>query len=352
MSYDASGRSAILGTLRTRYGACMNAPRDIKDRIAKRLLRHPRMVRDMLAFVPAEWLADVRLDSLRELPAEYISASGGRRVGDLLMLADRDGGRRLLLMVEHQSAPGRRMAARMTNQTGMLYESLGGALRVHGRFPALLALVVYAGADPWNESVHLMDAVEASAVPGIFGASYRLLDLGRIASDDSKQRNRFHLLARLTWADSVGEAAQLLMDARSWLDLEAEDEQDLFRDYASWLYALEPDGFPPEWDPHERKNMEELMSQLSPLQINYRRKMAQHLAEGVLRGRAEGTAHERAMLARLAGRRFGAGFGRRLSAALRQVSDPVELDRIGDLIVDCATGEELLDGLNGAAPRA
>ena len=95
----------------------MNAPRDIKDRIAKRLLRHPRMVRDMLRFVPAEWLADVRLDSLRELPAEFISARGHRRVGDLLLLADRDDGRRLLLMVEHQSTPGRRMAARMTNQT-------------------------------------------------------------------------------------------------------------------------------------------------------------------------------------------------------------------------------------------
>ena len=341
----------------------MNAPRDIKDRIAKRLLRHPRMVRDMLAFVPAEWLADVRLDSLRELPAEFISARGHRRVGDLLLLADRADGRRLLLMVEHQSDPGRRMAARMTTQTGMLYESLGGALRIDGRFPALLALVVYAGADPWNEAVDLMDAVEASAVPGVVGARYRLLDLGRIASDDSRQRNRFHLLARLTWADSVGEAARLLMDARGWLDLAHEEEQELFRDYVGWLYALEPDGFPHDWDPDGRKSMEELMGQLSPLQINTARLREQHIAEGVQRGRtegrtegraegrAEGTAHERAMLARLAARRFGAGFGRRLGAVLREVSDPVELDRIGNLIVDCATGEELLDGLNGTAPH-
>ena len=255
-------------------------------------------------------------------------------------------------MIEHQSTPGQRMAARMTTQTGMLYDSLGGALRIDGRFPALLAVVVYAGADPWNEAVDLMDTVEASTVPGVFGVSYRLLDLGRIASDDSKQRNRFHLLARLTWADSVGEAAKLLMDARGWLDLAAEDEQDLFRDYAAWLYALEPDRFPPDWDPDERKTMEELMGQLSPLQINTARLRERHIAEGVLRGRAEGTAHERAMLARQAARRFGAGFGRRLGAVLREVSDPVELDRIGDLIVDCATGEELLDGLNGAAPRA
>ena len=239
-------------------------------------------------------------------------------------------------------------------------KALGGALRIDGRFPALLAVVVYAGADPWNEAVDLMDAVEASAVPGVFGANYRLLDLRRIASDDSEQRNRFHLLARLTWADSVGEAAQLLMDARGWLDLAAEDEQELFRDYVNWLYALEPDGFPSDWDPNERKSMEELMGQLSPLQINTARLREQHIAEGVLRGRtegrtegrAEGTAHERAMLTRQAARRFGAGFGRRLGAALREVSDPVELDRVGDLIVDCATGEELLDGLNGTAPRA
>ena len=58
------------------------------------------------------------------------------------------------------------------------------------------------------------------------------------------------------------------------------------------------------------------------------------------------------MLARQAARRFGAGFGRRLGAALREVSDPVELGRIGDLIVDCATGEELLASLNGTAPHA
>ena len=244
------------------------------------------------------------------------------------------------------------------------WKALGGALRIDGRFPALLAVVVYAGADPWNEGVDLMDAVEVSAVPDIFGPSYWLLDLGRIASDDSEQRNRFHLLARLTWADSMGEAAQLLMDARGWLDLADEEEQELFRDYVGWLYALEPDAFAPDWDSHERKSMEELMGQLSPLQINYQRKIArlreQHLAEGVQRGRAEGrtegraegTAHERAMLARQAARRFGAGFGRRLGAALREVSDPIELDRIGDLIVDCATGEELLDGLNGTEPHA
>ena len=43
----------------------MGAPRDLKDRIGKRLFRNPRMVRDMLgAFVPARWTADIDADTL------------------------------------------------------------------------------------------------------------------------------------------------------------------------------------------------------------------------------------------------------------------------------------------------
>ena len=72
--------------------ARMATPRDIKDRIAKRLFRHPRLVRDMLdVFVPPEWTAALDLDSLRELPAEFINPKGDKRLGDLLLLAGAPG---------------------------------------------------------------------------------------------------------------------------------------------------------------------------------------------------------------------------------------------------------------------
>ena len=35
----------------------MDGPRDIQDRIMKRTLRCPRVVRDLLALLPAEWAA-------------------------------------------------------------------------------------------------------------------------------------------------------------------------------------------------------------------------------------------------------------------------------------------------------
>ena len=51
---------------------------------------------------------------------------------------------------------------------------------------------------------------------------------------------------------------------------------------------------------------------------------------------------ERAMLSRLAERRFGAGAGARLAALLAEVADPKRLAGIGDLVIDCADGAELL----------
>ena len=51
---------------------------------------------------------------------------------------------------------------------------------------------------------------------------------------------------------------------------------------------------------------------------------------------------ERALLVRLAARRFDAGTGERLAALLARIDDAARLTEIGEMIVDCATGAELL----------
>ena len=346
----------------------MDNPRDIKDRIAKRLLRHPRMMRDLLnGYVPAPWLAGVDVDTIRELPTELISPKGDRRVGDLLWLADRADGGRLLLMVEHQTTPGRRMAARMTTQTGLLYESLGHGLRgADRRFPALLPVVVYAGDRHWGEADDLSATVEASPVPvGVRGLRYLLLDLARIASEHGDQSNRFRLLARLTFASSPSEAARLLTESRDWLDLADEDEQRLFEDLVAWAFALVPSQGPTVgWDLDRRSDLEELMGRLTTLETNERRRMArvrremreareqateQGIEQGVRQGIEQGVARQRAMLVRQAVRRFGADTGRRLDGRLQSVSDPIVLEELSDLIIDCSTGEQLLDRIPGGS---
>ena len=98
----------------------------------KLMLRYPRMVRDLLALLPAEWTAAVDATSLRELPTEFIGERGDKRIADLCWLAE--GGEPAIVLIENQSTPDRRMPVRATTRVGLLYESLGSAaLRLGGR---------------------------------------------------------------------------------------------------------------------------------------------------------------------------------------------------------------------------
>ena len=67
-------------------------------------------------------------------------------------------------------------------------------------------------------------------------------------------------------------------------------------------------------------------------------------AEGVARGRAEGVA----LLLRQANRRFGADVGQALAELIKGMDDADRLMEVGDLVVDCATGRELLDRVGRA----
>ena len=356
--------------------ARMATPRDIKDRIAKRLFRHPRLVRDMLgAFVPAEWTAAIDLDSLRELPAEFINEKGDKRLGDLLLLAGAPGGAMggtlggvpTLVMVEHQSAPIPRMAARMMTQTGMLYESLTPRARnAAGRLPPLLAVVVYTGAGEWRAAT---DLAELAGAPGDAGAGamaelagrrYVVLDSRRLAREHPPERNRMTVFVRLTYLASAFEAWEVLAGAREWLDLADEEERSLYQCYVDWLGALAPEHRPEDWDPEKTRRVEELMEEVTAFQRNTERAIERYRREGMELEKARSAERERSLLAeqqslltrqrlllaRLASRRFGDAVGRRLGAWLAGVSDPAVFDKVGDLIVGCATGEELLDGID------
>ena len=167
-------------------------------------------------------------------------------------------------------------------------------------------------------------------------------------------------LAGLTFAESAFGANRLLVDLCDWLDFGDEDEARLYQCYLDWLYAIVPRLRPRGWDPDRDRKLEELMAEQSVLERNtdrwlkrYRREVyAEGLAEGRMEGLADGRrqalAHERSLLVRLAVRRFGADTGQRLEARLRVVEDPGRLEKIGVLIVDSETGEQLLGGIDGA----
>ena len=63
---------------------------------------------------------------------------------------------------------------------------------------------------------------------------------------------------------------------------------------------------------------------------------------GIAEGMSEGMSHERALLRRLAVRRFGVPAGAALAALLANEEEAERLAEVGDLVVDCTSAEELL----------
>ena len=90
----------------------------------------------------------------------------------------------------------------------------------------------------------------------------------------------------------------------------------------------------------------------------------QALERGLQRGREEGREEgceealerelrrERAMLSRQVARKFGGETAARLEALLERIDDPERFVRIGEDVIDCATGAELLARVEGAIGRA
>ena len=308
----------------------------------KRMLRCPRVVRDLLALLPAEWTAAVDSASLCELPTEFISERGDKRIADLCWLAEGGGGDSAIVLIENQSTPDWRMPARATTRVGLLYESLGATARgPDGRFPPVVIVVVYTGHRPWRMPDDLTGLVRVPArhpLPWLDGRRYARLDLRDVAAQYPEQGNRMAALARLTFAESVFGVNRLLADLCGWLDFGDEDEARLYQCYLDWLYAIEPRLRPRGWDPDRDRNLEELMAEQSILARNTDRWLERYGRE-ILAER----------LMRLAARRFGADTGQRLGTKLENVDDSGLLDRVGDLIVDCETGDQLLASIDRAS---
>ena len=211
---------------------------------------------------------------------------------------------------------------------------------------------MYTGHRPWCPLDDLSALVRVPAghpLPWLAGPRYARLDLRDPAAQYPEQGNRMAALARLMFAESNVDAIRLLGEVREWLDFGDEDEARLFQCYLDWFHANVPEFRPRDWNPERERKLEELMAEQSILQRNNERWLKRHRRDWLAEGRREVIAHERALLVQQAARRFDADTGRRLEARLRAVEDPERLERVGVLIVDCETGEQLLRGIDGNA---
>ena len=253
-------------------------------------------------------------------------------------------------MLEFQSRDDPDMALRILEYTTLLYQELArnGALEPDGRRPPVLPVVLYNGAAPWRaarEVGELIAPVAPSLAPYQPAQRYIVVDERRVRSDDAPEGNLMAAVAALEQSRSMEDLHRVVaaLDRRGW----APGEERLDLVFAKWLERLmrrlAPRDAPPTVSTVEeaRMTLEERVSQWP------RQWLEQGIEQGIEQGRAQGIEHGRALLCRQAARKFDAAAGEGLAAALTGVADPDRLAQVGDWIIECETGADLLARVRG-----
>ena len=357
------------------------------DPAYKLLFSDPRMVADLLrGFVPGHWDRWLDLSTLAKVSSEHVGDRLARRLGDLLWRvrfrgdapeAVTGGACELLVMLEFQSTVDAAMGARWLIHIGMVHQELirRGALRDGGRLPPVLPLVFYNGESRWSAAVEVRETI--APVGGVLDGvqprlRYRMVDAGALGVEDAVAANRVWALVGLEHSATV---AELVRGLGAVFERFGGPEEGGFR---AGLY---------EWARHtplvrgsgvelpSRRELEggEMATLLEARAREWERQwyregrdegIEQGRVEGVERGRAEGVeqgiergraegveqgiergrAEERARLYhRMAARKFGPETAHRLSELLARIADDGSAAEVGEWILECETGAELLD---------
>ena len=324
----------------------------------KRLLTHRRIVKDLLiGFVarrrPAGWAAALDFDTLREGPTEGVTDELRRRLGDVVWSIDRRDGRggmqTLHVVIEHQSGVDHSMPLRFLNYTSLLYQRLYRDRTKWSKGDTadlVLHVVVYNGQEPWDAPLTLARLVARTEHdgPAQLALSYEVLDLVAVGRDDLPRPNLLRWVAEVEQSVHAAALPERVRELGEWLA--EEGEPGLTTTFDLWLGAMGR-----KWGVElpSIREYEEASAVLAEKIDRWGAEILERgIEQGVERGIEQGIEQEKALLHRLAERRFGPAAAARLSAALAGVTDANRLAEAGEWIVDCATTAEFLDRVSRA----
>ena len=375
--------------------------RDLHDSSFKLWFDHAEMVRDLLrGFVPADVVEVFAFDTLEQLPAEFIGDDLRQSRGDMVWRVRFRGEAAgqwlyLLVLLEFQSTVDRHMAARVLAYTAQTFVKLirNDALPADGKLPPVLPVVIYNGRTRWSAPEEVGEMIAAAGgglAPFQPRQRYLLLDQHATRVEDLPPGNVVSAQIELEQG-SVSAMAPVL---RKLGELLSEARHDSLRQaFAEWtrhvversrlaasdpglvetLRALEETGdlnamgslLAERIDEFAEERLAKGLAEglargkaeglargkAEGLARGKAEGLARGKAEGLARGKAEGLEQERALLSRLTTRKFDAGTAARLAALLEGVEDPEHLAEVGEQVIDCTTGAELLARTKRAVER-
>ncbi len=350
------------------------------DPAFKRYFSLATVVEDLLrAFAAPDWAQSLDFSTLSDASPEFVDETLHARCGDMVWrvcfrdgtLAD--GARRyLFVLLEFQSSVDAHMQGRMRRYTDALLERLmhNGVEAREGELPPVLPVVLYNGNESWTAQgsappgwatpghAEALPDRERRALARFRSQAYHLVDMAEWRGGGWPEANRVSAWARLQHADTPEELLEWLSEEMARRP--GAGEEPVRRVLHAWagewwgrLMDKRPQGpqrFPP-FEEMERAGGERRMATIWEAKVDRYKAglLAQGIEQGIERGIEQGRADgEQRALCRVAARRFGDDDAERLRPLLRRV--PVDgLARVGDWLVDCETGEEVIRRVEGLA---
>ena len=318
----------------------------MQDAACKNPFSCPRMVEDLLrGFAAKGWSDSLDFTTLEKAPSEFVSEDLRRRRGDgLWRVRFRDASRlHVLVLLEYQSTADPYMAVRMMVYAGLPYQDLirRGELGPGGELPPVLPVVLYNGRSRWKAAEDvgkLMAPVGEPLARYQPSLRYFVLDERAHREDDLPRGNLVTALIGLETSRTPEALGRAVSSPAEWV--RGPGDPELKRAFLRWaLWVVMPPGFRSE-------DLSRLLPQLEeePTMLAERVKewceeaRVRGIEQGIERGRAE----ERALLCRWAARKFDPGTGARLSGLLDRLTAPGPLGEVGDWMIECDTGADLL----------
>ena len=328
------------------------------DESYKLLFSLPVAVEDLIHWCLPRWARQLDFTTLAKLSTEQVGPALTRRHVDLLWkVRFRNSRRFVVLLLEFQSRPEVHMATRILEYTGLAYRDLDrhGVTGPGGKLPVVIAIVIYNGRQRWSgpeNFADLIDPVPDEVADWVVRQRHCVLDLLRLDRQSSAGTDVVSLLARLERDSSVetvlhvvGEVlasypgsphTELRWAFREWI-IGAVEAWGFAEEVLARVNSLQEAGRMYATIKEEKRRMYEEFEESKKRAL--REGFGQGRAEGRVQGRAEGTA---TLVCRQAGRKFGRDTAKQLSTILDGISDPDRIARIGEWVLDCEDGAELL----------
>ena len=318
------------------------------DPAYKRIFSFPRMVKDLLhGFAGGDWIERANFSALRKVPAEYIGDDLRKRLGDSLWRLPLDEGwLHVMVLLEFQARNERDMALRILEYTAMLYRELsrsGAGLGPDGLRPPVLPIVLYNGGPPWSAATDTRDLVAPAGrflVPFQPSQRYLVLDLQRIPEQDLPLRNLVGALSRMERIRSPEDLRRVAALLVEWL--RAPEDGELRQAFADWLWHLAKRLLPKGRSAEAPAGLDLEDMRMTLEEMSLEERVAEWPKQWFQEGLEQGLQHERALLRRLVTLRFGAGAAEQAAQRLERITDANRFEEVGELIVRCKTGGELL----------